>query len=97
MNVRDMTLTALHYEVVVCGAIAVVGAVAAAGLAANWWMLRRRGLPTERATVLATRSFKVAVVCIVAAGMAALVPWLDLAGGDGAWTVVPAPAGSQFR
>lgn len=73
---RDMALTAMHFEAVVCGAIAVVAVVAAAGLAVNWWMLRRRGLPTERTVTWLKRCIKNATIGAVCAGLLALWAYL---------------------
>lgn len=73
VNVQTISETVTHCAAVVFGAVAVVAAVVAAVLAVRVWVLRRRGLPTERTVTTLVRCVNVAFVGVVGAGIGFLV------------------------
>lgn len=73
VNVQTISETVTHCGAVGSGAVAVVAAVVAAVLAVRVWVLRRRGLPTERTVTTLVRCVNVAFVGVVGAGIGFLV------------------------
>lgn len=90
VSVRTISETVSHCGPVVFGAVAVVAAVVAAVLAIRVWVLRRRGLPTERTVTALVGCFNVAFVGVVWVGILAALPFMSSIGHE------PLPAGPMF-
>lgn len=73
VNVQTISETVTHCTAVGSGAVAVVAAVVAAVLAVRVWVLRRRGLPTERTVTGLMRCVNLALVGVVGAGIGFLM------------------------
>lgn len=93
VSVQTISETVSHCGAVVFGAVAVVAAVVAAVLAVRVWVLRRRGLPTERTVTWLVRCFNVAFVGVVWAGTLAALPFMIRIGDDSLPTL---PAGPVY-
>lgn len=93
VNVQTISETATHYAAVVFGVVAVVAAVVAAVLVIRVWVLRRRGLPTERTVTGLMRCVNVAVIGVVWAGTLAALPFMIRIGDDSLPTL---PAGPVY-